>query len=58
MASGHLGERVLVAEAYRALTVPGLIAQLLKAGLAGQVGHDRSFRAPAVRAASRKEEYL
>jgi hypothetical protein len=55
MASGHFGERILDAAAYRALEVPGLMAQLLEAGLAGQVGHDRSFRAPAVRVASRKE---
>src|SRR5690349_12026582 len=58
MASGHLGECVLIAAAYRALEVPGLMAQLLEAGLAGQLGHDRSFRAPAVRVASRKERCL
>jgi hypothetical protein len=55
MTRGQLGERVLIAAAYRALQVPGLVAQLLEAGLAGQVGHGRSFRAPAVRVASRKE---
>src|SRR5207344_2568491 len=58
MASGYLGECVLIAAAYRALEVPGLMAQLLEAGLVGQVGHDRSFRAPAVRVASRKEGCL
>ena len=44
--------------AYRALEVPGLVAELLEAGFGGQVGHDGSFRAPAVRVASRKEECL
>jgi hypothetical protein len=46
-ASGHLGERVLIAAAHRALEIPGLVAELLEAGLGGQVGHDRSFRVPA-----------
>jgi hypothetical protein len=55
VAPGRLGEGVLVTLADRALQVPGLVTELLEAGFGGQVGHDGSFRAPAVRVASRKE---
>src|SRR5581483_91451 len=58
MTRGDLGERVRIVLAYRALEVPGLVAELLEAGFGGQVGHDGSFRAPAVRVASRKEVCL
>src|SRR4029450_4561885 len=58
MASGHFGECVLIAAAYRALEVPGLMAQLLEAGRAGPGGHDGSVRGAAVRVASRKEGCL
>jgi hypothetical protein len=51
---GLLGGRVLIAAAHRALEVPGPVTKLLEAGLAGQVGHDGSFRPLAVRVASRK----
>jgi hypothetical protein len=58
VAGAYFGERVRVALAYRALEVSGLVAELLEAGLGGQAGHDGSFRAPAVRVASRKEYCL
>jgi hypothetical protein len=55
VAPRRLGERVRVTLADRALQVSGLVTELLEAGFGGQVGHDGSFRAPAVRVASRKE---
>jgi hypothetical protein len=58
MAFGHLGKGVRYTGTHRALQVSGLVAKLLQAGLGGEVGHQDSFRAAAVRVASRKEEYL
>src|SRR5581483_2991935 len=58
VAGACFGERVRVALADRALEVSGLVAELLEAGLGGQFWHDGSFRAPAVRVASRKEYCL